>query len=177
MLLFPLCAVCIFTHIGPRHRHSCCDDQPLAATLPFFLPLTSTFDNVIGKLLGGADTTEMKSAGLSATISHILAWIPRSVVRVYPSVSPHMGLFLATGNCVVLCFCAGAGVGLSRRASQGEKHSAWCGCAEQNIQHGTQPMTSVCLLQGVGLYQKYLFKAGLHKAGNKRLPALRALLA
>lgn len=120
MLLFPLCTVCIFTHTGPRHRHSCCDDQPLAATLPFFLPLTSTFDNVIGKLLGGADTTEMKSA---ATISHILAWIPRSVVRVYPSVSPHMGLFLATGNCVVLCFCAGAGGGaiaesLARRETQ-----------------------------------------------------------
>lgn len=93
----------------------------------FFLPPTSTFDNVIGKLLGGADTTEMKSAGRPATISHILACIPRSIVRVYPSVSPHMGLFLATGNCVVLCFCTGAGVGLSRRASRGEKHSAWYG--------------------------------------------------
>lgn len=51
----------------------------------------------------------MKSAGHSAIISNILMWIPRSIVRVYPSVSPHMGLFLATENCVVLRFCAWAG--------------------------------------------------------------------
>lgn len=81
-------------------------------------------DKVIGKVLrvghGGADTTEMKSAGRSAAISRALAWIPRSIVRVYPSVPPHMGLFLASGTCVVLRFCAEAGGGgsLARRETQ-----------------------------------------------------------
>lgn len=99
------------------------------------LSLTSTPDNVIEEPLrlgrGGAGS-EMKSAGHSATISNALMWIPRSIVPVYPSVSPHMGLFLATENCAALRICAEAwrGEGLAWRAWRREKYSVWVSRAE-----------------------------------------------
>lgn len=144
-LLFPLCAVCIFTQIG-RHRslRFPCHGKPLA-TPSFFSrwPPRLTMSSR-RQCLRGAD-----SGSTSAIISNIEHTNVDSsqLVRVYPSVSPHMGLFLAAENCVVLHFCARAR-GWDYRGEPGEERNTASGWAEQNILHDTRHVTSVCLLQG-----------------------------